>query len=469
MDGHGDWPRRSRCRRFGRIDHAILACGKSNVASRRHRQRQNALADGFQIHLHFYLFRALVFVFVLIVLLGVVFFRVVLLGVLRVVLLRFVFLGVWLLLLVALRRQRRGLGLREHHYVHAGRHRPGETLDVRLHRRARVGAGGEVQVFAVLVEDRAFGVAHAVGHLRGLAVRQRVEINRPHMALQRFRVRQPLAVRRPRGGQSIAVGVVIRLHQHRFLLLQVDIEEMAVVVQVRDLLAVRRPIGRGIERLIAERDLLHFARTILVAHVQRVIARFVGKVRDALAIGRPAWLPLHHRRALGQVARVALFGRNGDDLAPRFEDCPRTVGRYVGIGEPLGDVDVVRPHLRQIAGQGDRDLLGPPALQVIQMQRAELFIHDGARSRRSRFEIEALVFDGAGDFLRFDVIKEQRHRPFAVGEEIDPVAHHIGLKSFEFSRGIGTTLESAISAIQILRVWPPRYRFQASCHWNSGT
>ena len=42
---------------------------------------------------------------------------------------------------------------------------------------------------------------------------------------------------------------------------------------------------------------------------------------------------------------------------------------------------------------------------------------------------------------------------------------HMGLKSFAFfSRGIGVTFESDRSAIQILRVCPPRYRFHASCH-----
>jgi hypothetical protein len=162
MDGRGPRPRRSGRRPFGNIDHAGLACGESKVSPRRHRQRQNALADALQIHLHLHLVRALVFVLILVVLLGVVVF----LGVLGVVflrvgvvLLRFVFLGVRLLLLVALRLERRGFGLGQHHGVDAGRYRPRKALNVRLHGRARVGAGDEIEILAVLVEGRAFGVA----------------------------------------------------------------------------------------------------------------------------------------------------------------------------------------------------------------------------------------------------------------------------------------------------------------------
>jgi hypothetical protein len=42
---------------------------------------------------------------------------------------------------------------------------------------------------------------------------------------------------------------------------------------------------------------------------------------------------------------------------------------------------------------------------------------------------------------------------------------HIGHESFEFVLGITSTAESARLAIQIGVVCPPRYRFQARCHW----
>src|SRR4029450_1545872 len=85
---------------------------------------------------------------------------------------RFLFLS---LLLVTLRRQWRRIGLRKHQQIDAPRHGPAEALDIGLERGPRIRAGCEIQVFAVFVEDRVARIAHAVGHLSTLGVRERVQ------------------------------------------------------------------------------------------------------------------------------------------------------------------------------------------------------------------------------------------------------------------------------------------------------
>ena len=57
------------------------------------------------------------------------------------------------------------------------------------------------------------------------------------------------------------------------------------------------------------------------------------------------------------------------------------------------------------------------------MQRTELLVKNRARPCRGRLEIQAAVLDRPRDLLGVGVVIEQRDGPFAVGEEIDAVAH----------------------------------------------
>ena len=60
----------------------------------------------------------------------------------------------------------------------------------------------------------------------------------------------------------------------------------------------------------------------------------------------------------------------------------------------LADLLEVRPDLRQVARQ--RGLDAPcvlPDLQVVEMQRSELLVDDGARAGRGGLEIQAVVLD----------------------------------------------------------------------------
>src|SRR5205807_1346207 len=65
------------------------------------------------------------------------------------------------------------------------------------YRESKVGAGGEIEIFAVLVENRIQRVAHAVGDLKAFTFLQRIDKYCVQMAGKLLGVCNPLAVGRP--------------------------------------------------------------------------------------------------------------------------------------------------------------------------------------------------------------------------------------------------------------------------------
>ena len=100
-----------------------------------------------------------------------------------------------------------GSSLLKHHHVNAAVRGGRGTTYRAIRVRARVGAGGEVQVLAPLVEGRRSALAHPVGDLRRLAVRQGVHEDGAQVVLQQLAVDDPLRVGRPGGLTSSRSGI----------------------------------------------------------------------------------------------------------------------------------------------------------------------------------------------------------------------------------------------------------------------
>ena len=113
--------------------------------------------------------------------------------------------------------------------------------------RAGVGARGEVELLAVLVEDGERRVAHPVGQLRRLRRRRRVDEDRVEVVLEELRVGQPPAVGRPAHVERLAAESV-RVDLDGRGVLQLDVPEASPLVVVGDLLGVGRPGGPVEER-----------------------------------------------------------------------------------------------------------------------------------------------------------------------------------------------------------------------------
>ena len=262
------------------------------------------------------------------------------------------------LLLVALAAQRRRHACAEHHQVdrtpHA--HVLGRLREP-LVDRAGVGRGEEVEVLAAGVEDRIGRVAQPVGDRPRLARLQVVGVDRVIPGSIDQGVGDPARVGRPGGARHD--GLVRPKDRRRGDLLhlpagQVDPEQRRRVVDVGDLAAVGRPdgvlVGAGPAGIVDLRLALAVGR----ADVQPVLAAFVREPGDRPAVGRPGGRAVVHAGRLGQIVRVALLGRHGDDLAAVLEHGPGAGRRNVGVADVLGRAfDVSRPGLGQVAGHAD--------------------------------------------------------------------------------------------------------------------
>src|ERR1700733_15163106 len=195
---------------FGEKQHAGLADGQIDIVARGNRQQKNPIADSGQIdHGRLGLFGALLLALVLVVLgsrltLVLVVLALVLLGIvfLGVIFLGVFFLGVvvlFLVLIVALRGDRRGAVARQHHDINAAIGGAVERGQVDSGNRWTViRRGREVQGLATGIENRIRRIAHAVRDLRGGMSGDRIEKYGVHLAFEIAGIRNPLRVGRPR-------------------------------------------------------------------------------------------------------------------------------------------------------------------------------------------------------------------------------------------------------------------------------
>src|SRR5262249_15434824 len=234
---------------FDDVQRVRLARRQSDVVPVWRRQRQNALADVVEINCDLRrLFLITRFGAAGRRLRGVslllAFLRPVALSLRRpVFLLRGLLFGDFLF--VAFGGERRGVGLLQDRDVDAARRAVRVAGHVEAEdARADVSAGGEVDILAALVEDRAERVTQSVGDLRALAVFERIDEDRVVPRLERLGVSQPAAGGRPARRQREAPAQGVNLDRLAFL--YVDVPNVQPLVGISDLLAVGRP-GRVVE------------------------------------------------------------------------------------------------------------------------------------------------------------------------------------------------------------------------------
>src|SRR5512139_2496989 len=130
-----------------------------------------------------------------------------------------------------------------------------------------------------------------------------------------------------------------------------------MTVFIGDLLAVRGPAGGKIKRrILVQFDTDDFSAPFLISDVELVLAGFVREIGDLLTVGRPGREALHDSRRVGEVAEVALFLGNGDDLAAGFKSGPDRVRRETRRGETVPDIHKSVPDLEHVSinGNGQR-------------------------------------------------------------------------------------------------------------------
>ena len=216
--------------------------------------------------------------------------------------------------------------------------------------------------------------------------------------------------------------IKVRVEARDLFRFQVDEADLEIGVAEQDLLAVGSPQRRVVEGVAVEVENTWRARAILLGNVQLVLAGSVGEVGDLFAVGRPRGRALRHAGGGGDVADVAFIARRGVDIAARFEDGPRACRREVGGADVFAGLLKRWPQAGEIARGMNLHLRHLAALQVVDFELTETLQDDAARPERCMAKVEPRVLQRLGHFLRLQVIKEERHRAVAVGEEVNPLA-----------------------------------------------
>ena len=208
---------------------------------------------------------------------------------------------------------------------------------------ACIRGGEEIEVFPAFVEHGLGCFAQPVRDGVGFILLGVVDVDALEVRLGVQGVRDPSGV----GGPSPADAPESARHVQGFLgdfldFFGCDIHptEVAAVVCEGEFLAVRRPCQGIVETGTAQLDRSRFSFSVLRLDDERVLSRRVGEIGDGFSIRRPGWVALVGCRRLGQVSRVSLFFRHGDDLSPEFEYGPGSGGRDGGIPYKPRSVDV---------------------------------------------------------------------------------------------------------------------------------
>ena len=122
----------------------------------------------------------------------------------------------------------------------------------------------------------------------------------------------------------------------------------------------------------------------IAGRVTEVELEFAGLVREIghrLSVRRPGRRVLVDAGGVGQIARVALGGRHGDDVTAHLERRTRPGGGEGGAAQEIGAFRVALAGSGKVGVQADGQCgvaagSGVPRSRFVQVQSARLFVHD---------------------------------------------------------------------------------------------
>ncbi len=293
--------------------------------------------------------------------------------------------------------------------------------------RASIGRGAEKQQLAVLGEGRRAGVGKALADRVGAAGVQIVEVQRGVGIGAAGGVGKPAALGRDhrieisvaaRAGRDLPAGA--RRHVER--------AQAQPVGRIDDVLAHVAPFDELVE-ILAERDRAHRLDPALVLdpeHLARAVIGDVGKLR---AVMRPDRGVIASGRAVRDVARGALVGRHGEDLAARGDRNARGRRGERRAGHLVADIAPFGPPRGQIGGERDRQGRSGATRHVERMEHAACLIDDPAALRGDVADIPVGLTGELGDLLACGIVAEDvRTGVPAVGQEIELAVHPHGVE-----------------------------------------
>jgi hypothetical protein len=332
-------------------------------------------------------------------------------------------------LLVALRQQRRGIILREHHQIEAARLRAIVRRHVEQRRmQCVVGRREKPEVFPARVPGRRRRVSETVGELVRASRLHVIREQRTEQRRQPLRVRDEARVGTPHGDDR-ALALEERIGVDHVRLAARDFHEPQPEMRVveGDVLPIWRPRRRVRTTRLWQRDLARCAEAVLRRDVQLVLAGAVAEVRHRPTVGRPHRPDLRRAARVRDVADVPLLGGDGEDLTARFDRGAPPGGRQREIRHVTPDVLPLRHHPREVTGGSDAHHLVLAARRIEGVDVARLLEHDGAGARVERLDVEVGELRRLLQLRRARVPRPHVRHAVAVGDEVHHVAHPDGI------------------------------------------
>ena len=296
-----------------------------------------------------------------------------------------------------------------------------------LRPEAVIGGREEPKVLAARIPHREHRIGEAIGDLLLLP---RLDIRDKDRAVEGVEARgegDPLRIGTPRRVQSPLrhrPGVVAE--QLRQTGGHVHDPHIEIGIGVEDLLRVGRPRRRVVMLRVLDRDLARRRDPVLRFDDERVLPRLVGEVRDPLPVAGPRGLAFGSAARTGDVADIALFRGNREDLAAGLHHHALSGGRQGDVRHAGGDVVPARHHPGEIADRPNVDDVLAAGLRIEFVDVARLLEHNHIRAPVHRLHVVVGELRDLRQLLRGRLVRPDVRHSIAIGEEVDRVAHPDG-------------------------------------------
>src|SRR5262249_46607832 len=147
-------------------------------------------------------------------------------------------------------------------------------------------------------------------------------------------------------------------------------------------------------------DFLDGAASVRRPDMEPIFAGLIGKVSKPLTVWRPGRIPLPNTWGPRQVAGFAGCDIDDQNIALSLEGGAISIGRKPGFAQVSADWGKMRAQLGEVVLDLHHYFFRFARIQMIQVQSAELFIHNGAGTGRGGCNIESLVLEHLRHALR---------------------------------------------------------------------
>ena len=164
-------------------------------------------------------------------------------------------------------------------------------------------------------------------------------------------------------------------------------------------------------------------RPVRADDAELVLAGPVREIGDPLAVRRPGRIPFTGGGGVGEIADVALLGRDGEQLAPRLDRGALGRGREIGIDGPLGDVPELGASSRLVVRHQHLDAVGLLVGERHDVEIAAVLEHDRVRADAGPLDVVLAEARDLAMALRVQIVGPKVGvPPAAVRAVVDRVA-----------------------------------------------